>query len=154
LKTARRSSKAYRQDCSFVNTDKNLGNSTDQFPARLRWNRPLLFVLGWIFVAAGIVGLVLPFVPGTLFLILAAACFTRSSPRFESWLLDHPRYGPPVRAWRATGAIPRRAKMVAHMSLAASWLVLVVAGATTITQLTSLGVFLGVGIYIGTRPEA
>ncbi|AHE54576.1 hypothetical protein NX02_14455 [Sphingomonas sanxanigenens DSM 19645 = NX02] len=69
--------------------------------------------LGLAFVVVGIVGIILPVMPGTVFLIIAAACFTRSSPRLEAWLLDHPRYGPPVRSWREEGAIPRRGKIAA-----------------------------------------
>ena len=72
-------------------------------PPRGRWSRPLLFALGWIFTALGVAGLVLPLMPGTVFLILAAWCFSRSSPRFEAWLVGHPKLGPHVLRWRETG---------------------------------------------------
>jgi uncharacterized membrane protein YbaN (DUF454 family) len=120
----------------------------------LRPYRIILFVLAWIFLAVGIVGLFLPFVPGTLFLILAGACFTRSSPRFETWLLDHPRFGPPVRAWRETGAIPRRGKVLACISLALSWLILLATDAPVFLRVLTFAIFLAVGLYIATRPEA
>lgn len=74
-------------------------------------------MLGLFFVAVGIVGIILPVMPGTVFLILAAACFARSSPRLEAWLLDHPRYGPSVRSWREEGAIPRRGKIAAVIGM-------------------------------------
>ncbi len=70
-------------------------------------------VLGLFFVALGIIGAILPLMPTTIFLILAAGCFARSSPRLEAWLLDHPRFGPTLRAWRSDGAIPGRAKIAA-----------------------------------------
>ena len=63
--------------------------------ARLGW-----LAMGWICVALGIIGALLPLMPTTIFLILAAGCFARSSPRLEAWLLDHPRVGPTLRAWR------------------------------------------------------
>ena len=121
-------------------------------PAHAFW-RPALFVAGWIFLAVGIAGLVLPLLPGTLFLILSAACFTRSSPRFEAWLLDHPRFGPPVRQWRATGAIPRYAKIFAVVSLAASWVIMLTTEAPALVKAGCLVLFCAVALYIVTRPE-
>ena len=56
--------------------------------------------------------------PTTSFMILALPCFARSSPRLEAWLLNHPRFGPGVRAWRAHGAVPRHAKIAACIGMA------------------------------------
>jgi uncharacterized membrane protein YbaN (DUF454 family) len=75
--------------------------------------RIIYFSLGWVMVALGVIGLVMPLMPGAVFLIVAAACFARSSPRFEAWLLDHPTLGKPLRDWRAAGAIPLAAKAMA-----------------------------------------
>jgi len=75
--------------------------------------RILFLALGFVFVALGFVGAFLPVLPTTPFLILAATCFARSSPRFEAWLLEHERFGPTLRAWRSRGAIPRNAKLAA-----------------------------------------
>lgn len=77
--------------------------------------RGVYLAAGLVFLALGFVGAFLPVLPTTPFLILAAACFARSSRRLESWLLDHPRFGPTLRDWRERGAIPRKARM---MSLA------------------------------------
>jgi len=65
------------------------------------------------FVALGVVGAFLPILPTTPFIILAAACFARSSPRLEAWLLSHRVFGPLLRDWRERGAIPRHAKLAA-----------------------------------------
>ncbi|HKU05790.1 MAG TPA: YbaN family protein [Bradyrhizobium sp.] len=75
--------------------------------------RIVYFCLGWVMVALGVIGALTPLLPTTIFLIIAAACFARSSPRLEAWLLDHPTFGKPLRDWRATGSIPRPAKIMA-----------------------------------------
>lgn len=75
--------------------------------------RIVYFCLGWLMVALGVIGAVTPLLPTTIFLIIAAACFARSSPRLEAWLLDHPTFGRPLRDWRASGSIPRTAKIMA-----------------------------------------
>ena len=80
-------------------------------------SRPLMrgiwLGLGLIATVAGLIGAVLPLLPTTPFLILAAACFARSSPRLEARLLADPRFGPLILEWRARGAIPPRAKLLA-----------------------------------------
>jgi len=83
-----------------------------------RLSRPLWLVLGFVFVALGFIGALLPLMPTTIFLILAAGCFARSSPRLEAWLLDHPRFGPTLVAWREQGAIPRKGKAMACAGIA------------------------------------
>ncbi|MCX5497508.1 YbaN family protein [Kaistia dalseonensis] len=76
---------------------------------------------GWLMVVLGIIGLFLPVMPTTIFLILAAWFFSKSSPRFEAWLLNHPLFGPPIRDWRKTGAIGAKAKIMAVTSMAAGY---------------------------------
>ena len=75
--------------------------------------RIIYFCLGWVMVVLGVIGMVMPLMPGAVFLIVAAACFARSSPRLEAWLLDHPRFGKTLRDWRSHGAISRPAKLMA-----------------------------------------
>ncbi|MBS7554470.1 YbaN family protein [Ancylobacter dichloromethanicus] len=117
----------------------------------MRW---AMFALAWVCVGLGIVGIVTPVMPGTVFLILAAWLFTRSSPRFERWLLTHPRLGPSVVAWRASGAVPRWAQLVAAGSMAFSFAVLVVLGLSVPVLAIVAAVFVGVSAYLLTRPTS
>ncbi|UZK71078.1 YbaN family protein [Sphingomonas sp. S1-29] len=82
--------------------------------------RYLYFVAGFIALGLGFIGVFLPLVPTVPFVILAAFCFTRGSPRFEAWLLDHPHLGPPIHAWRRSGAISRKGKWAATIGLSGS----------------------------------
>ncbi len=81
--------------------------------ARARAMRWAWLGAGLILVGLGFIGAMLPLMPTTIFLILAAACFARSSPRLEAWLLRHRHFGPGLRAWRAEGAISRHGKIAA-----------------------------------------
>ena len=82
----------------------------------------LWLTLGCLSVVVGGIGVVVPGLPTTVFFVVAAACFARSNPRFEQWVLDLPSIGPLVRDHRAGLGMPRRAKVVAvAMILAASF---------------------------------
>lgn len=72
--------------------------------------RYLLLALGWLSVALGVIGIFLPLLPTTPFLLLAAACFGRSSPRFHAWLIEHPRLGPWIRGYLDGEGIPLKGK--------------------------------------------
>ncbi|KPF71906.1 hypothetical protein IP69_05145 [Bosea sp. AAP35] len=116
--------------------------------------RPLLFAAGWVLTALGIVGLVLPLMPGTVFLILAAWCFAQSSPRFEAWLLGHPRLGPQILRWRQSGTIDRRVKFIACGSMALSFAILTLTDAPPIALWVTGACLLAAGTYVASRPEA
>lgn len=118
-----------------------------------RWHRPLYLAAGWILTGIGIVGVILPVMPGTIFLIAAAWCFSRSSPRFEAWLLGHPKLGPQVRHWRETGSIRRRVKYIACGSMLLSFAILTQTSAPPIALWTAGTCLLGSGLYVASRPE-
>jgi uncharacterized membrane protein YbaN (DUF454 family) len=113
----------------------------------------ILLAVGWFCVAMGFVGLFVPMLPGVVFLIVAAACFSRASPRFEAWLLDHPLMGPPVRAWRDDGVIPTGIKLAAIASLAVSFTVIAILGAPLFVLAAVAAGMLGVAFFIVTRPS-
>ena len=76
-------------------------------------SRIVWLTFGMIAVGLGGIGVVVPGLPTTVFFIVAAWCFSRSSPRFERWVLDLPGVGPLVRDHRNGLGMPRRAKGVA-----------------------------------------
>tara|TARA_R100000541_G_scaffold301_4_gene1257 strand:+ start:17689 stop:18090 length:402 start_codon:yes stop_codon:yes gene_type:complete len=81
--------------------------------------RYVLLVIGWLSVTLGIIGIFLPVLPTTPFLLLAAACFVRSSRRFYDWLVTHPRLGPWFRDYLEGNGIPLKGKVYA---IATMWL--------------------------------
>jgi uncharacterized membrane protein YbaN (DUF454 family) len=83
----------------------------------------LYLLLGWISVAIGVIGVFLPLLPTTVFLLIAAWAFSRSSERWHRWLRDHEQIGETVRTWEAHHAMPQRAKRIALIALAVSYLV-------------------------------
>lgn len=92
-------------------------------PESGRLMRGIWLSAGLLFTLAGLIGAVLPLLPTTPFLILAAACFARSSPRLEARILNDPRFGPLVREWRARGAVPPRAKLLAVGGMTGGYMV-------------------------------
>ena len=78
-----------------------------------RWSKPLYLVAGVLFLAIGVVGIVLPLVPTTGPLLLAAFAFARSSDRLHEWLVTHPRLGRFISDFQEGRGIPLRTKVVA-----------------------------------------
>lgn len=75
--------------------------------------RCLLIGIGWFSIALGVIGIFVPVLPTVPFLLLAAACFARSSERFHSWLIDHKQLGPLISGYLSGTGMPLRAKISA-----------------------------------------
>jgi uncharacterized protein len=115
--------------------------------------RLLTLAAAWLLVAIGAVGVFLPLLPTTPFLILAAALFARSSPRFEQWLLDHPRYGQPLIDWRREGAISRKAKIASVSLMSASYAIVWFVGPPQLWLKLLVGAILvACAAFVLTRP--
>jgi uncharacterized membrane protein YbaN (DUF454 family) len=109
--------------------------------------------LGWLSVALGVIGAVLPIMPTTVFLILAAFFFGRGSPRARAWLTGHPVFGPPILKWEATGAISRPAKIWAVAAMAASIILSAVLGVSGTVLAVQAVALIAAGGFVLTRPD-
>ena len=109
--------------------------------------------LGLVFVGLGIIGAFLPVMPTTVFLLIAAYFFARSSPRFYNWLMNHKQFGRFIRDWRAGLGIPLKAKITAvtliALTIGSSAIFFV---PNLIAKLILVLVGVGVSTYLITRP--
>ena len=130
--------------------------------------RGTLAALGLVSLALGIIGVFVPGLPTTEFVLAASYLFARSSPRLEGWLERNRWVGPSLRQFRETGGMPRRAKIVALVSM---WIGLgisvhLLAGVGSAAQVIALGFGLagrsarrhgcrdGLGRHVGARTRA
>ena len=86
------------------------------------WIRWCLLAFGWANVGLGLVGIFIPGLPTTIFLIIAFWAFSKSSEKFQNWLWFHPKLGPSIRAWHLYRVIPVRAKVFASVLMAISYI--------------------------------
>jgi uncharacterized membrane protein YbaN (DUF454 family) len=116
-------------------------------------HRPILIAFGLLLVGIAVLGIFLPVLPTTPLLLLALACFAKSSERLHGWLLSHRVFGPVIRSWHETRSMPRRAKVSAVASI------VVVGGISVLffvegigLKITVAGILLiPIGIVLSTR---
>jgi uncharacterized membrane protein YbaN (DUF454 family) len=108
---------------------------------------------GLISFAMGFVGIFVPLLPTTVFMLIAAFCFARGSNRLNDWLVNHPRFGPPIRLWRKYGAITMPAKRLAVLTMALSVVITTLAGVPLYAVIAQTLVLCPVAWYVVTRPS-
>ncbi|MBE1286025.1 MAG: DUF454 family protein [Rhodobacteraceae bacterium] len=109
--------------------------------------------LGLLCVGLAVVGIVLPLLPTVPFLLLAAFFFANSSDRLHDWIVNHNVFGPMIQDWRSSGSIRPGAKKAATLSIAAVFLISLIAGVKTLVLGIQAIVLGGVLIFIWTRPN-
>ena len=108
--------------------------------------KTVLIICGSLSVGLGFIGILLPGLPTTPFLLVAAGCYARSSDRLYRKLLNSRRFGPLIRRYREERAIPRRIKL---RSILIMWSMILLSGLTVITGITGRIVLAALGA-IGT----
>jgi uncharacterized membrane protein YbaN (DUF454 family) len=94
-----------------------LTQCSDSTPVQSKTKKWLLKMTGLVFVGLAILGVVLPILPTTPFLLVAATCFAKSSPRLQKKLLANKTFGPLIHEWQQHRSIPRKAKRVALLTI-------------------------------------
>lgn len=120
-----------------------------QHSQRLPW-----LLVTWSSIALGTLGALLPLLPTTPFLLLAAWSAPKGSPRLHRWLCQHPHFGPVLEAWHTRRAIPRKGKGLACAMLAASLFWLFIAGASPTVLFALAVLFCVIAAFLWSRPDA
>jgi len=117
---------------------------------RLPWVRYAFAALGTLFLLLGIIGAFLPVLPTTPFLLLATACYARSSRRFYNWLMNHPAFGPLIIEWRTYRSIPWRIKLVAVATMIVTFgssILFVIKDGRLQLAMTAFGLAMAIWLY-------
>ncbi len=122
-------------------------------PAPSRAVRHIMLVLGVVCTIVGIAGLLLPLLPGTVFLLIAIWAFSHSSERFHDWLYHHPRFGRTLRDWRRYRVIPIKAKLLAITMMAGSFVYVAVTNDGWLVPSLVGAILASVAIWIVSRPS-
>ena len=109
--------------------------------------------LGWISVTLGVIGAFLPLLPTTPFLLLAAWSFSQGSEKLHNWIMTHPKLSPPIINWQEHGAINRRVKVVATVSMLAVFALSAVMSVPLWALGTQGAILCVVAFFIWSRPE-
>jgi uncharacterized protein len=117
--------------------------------------RKLIYLaVGWISVGLAIIGVILPILPTTPFLLVAVWAFSKSSPELAEKIRNHKTFGPLVRGWQDHGVVPLKAKAAAFTMMAAMAGYLWVYSSFPIWVLTlTTAILMAAAVYVGSRPS-
>ena len=115
--------------------------------------KTIWFICGCLTVVLAVIGIFLPLLPTVPFLLLSAFCFARSSERAHTWLLNHPKLGPPIQDWQKSGAIRLSAKRMATICVIAAFGVSILLGLRWQILLIQAITLSCVMVFIWTRPS-
>lgn len=110
-------------------------------------------LLAYASAGLALLGLVVPGLPTTPFVLVAAWAASRGSRRLHTWLHEHPRLGPALRDWEEQRAVSTRAKLLALTFLAGSWAIMYARGTSPIVLALMGLLFAVVGGFVATRPR-
>ena len=117
---------------------------------RFRW---AWWLLAWLSLGLGLLGVLLPGLPTVPFILLAAWAAMRGSPRLHAWLLAHRSFGPMIRNWEEHGAITRRSKVLAIGTMALCAVILLLFAPRPWIGWSATGIMAVVGTWLWLRPE-
>jgi uncharacterized protein len=128
--------------------DHNVGKSNLIDACFVRW---VFIAFGWLSVGLGIIGVFVPGLPTTVFMLIALWAFSKSSEKFQAWLWHHPRFGRSIQNWHCHRVISRRAKVFAVLSMTASFSYIIFISETWLLPGAMAGIMVPVALYLVTR---
>lgn len=116
--------------------------------------RPVILILGFVFVGLGFLGVTLPLLPTVPFLILALWCFSKSSKKFHDWLYNHKIFGSQLQLWSKYKVVPPMAKLASIGSISLSYIYMVFVTTMPTIGLVCSGLIMSyAAYYILTKPS-
>ena len=115
--------------------------------------RTILISLGWLCVGLGFVGVFVPGIPTTIFLIIALWAFTKSSEKLRHWLLNHKRFGPILNNWQEHKVVPRRAKILMVVLMLLAVILFYYSSQSLILTIGLIIILVSVAIYVISLPS-
>jgi uncharacterized protein len=117
------------------------------------YTRWLYLALAWICLALGVIGVVLPVLPTTPFILAAAWAAARGSTRLHEWMRNHKRFGAAIRDWEETGSVSRKAKWWATSMMTLSCVTFFLTAPKLWMAFTGTGILASVATWLWFRPE-